>query len=156
MLPAYAESEIARLRGLGWQCIVADKKREIPEHIRKRYKRIPREYIEFVESLIECTNKANTQWFLSADDFAGTSGYAFAWDAWERMSLESAEDDPELIRSIREFWNAHLPIHFDVSDGYAYHALRLSDGAVVAGREPEFEEVEKIARSLRDFVASIQ
>jgi hypothetical protein len=155
MIPASTKSEIARLRGLDWQCIEVDQKREFPEHIRKRYKCIPREYIEFVESLMECTNTTNTQWFLSLDDFAGTSGYAFAWDEWERMSLESAEEDPELIRSIREFWDAHLPIHFDVSDGYAYHAIRLSDGVVVAGREPEFEETEEVASSFLDFLAAV-
>lgn len=156
MIPSFIESKIARLRTLGWKCIWANKKREIPSHILKRYENIPSEYIEFVESLTECTNQTNTRWFLSVEDFSGISESAFTWDEWERMSLEAAGEDPKIIRSILKFWNAHLPIHFDVSDGYAFHAIRLSDGAIVTGREPEFEEIDVVAGSLQDFIASIQ
>ena len=39
------------------------------------------------------------------------------------------------------FWDEHFPIMLTVQPhGYGYAAIRRSDGAVVAGWEPEFEE----------------
>ncbi|MDE7416157.1 MAG: hypothetical protein K2N44_07605 [Lachnospiraceae bacterium] len=42
-----------------------------------------------------------------------------------------------------------------VDVGYSYWAIRICDGAVVRGSDPEFEEVEKAADSFDEFLSLI-
>ncbi|RYD67178.1 MAG: hypothetical protein EOP83_03345 [Verrucomicrobiaceae bacterium] len=106
----------------------------------------------------ECTNRDESRWILAPADFDIREDHAWKHDEWERLCLESAEGDEGLIREIRSFWDAHIPICLDVGDGYSFHAIRVSDqsGVVVAGREPEFEATSEVASSFREFIAGLE
>ena len=108
-------------------------------------------YIEFLFSVKRCVNETETMWFNCYDEFSGISDIAFRWNEYELLSLESAQGDSGLEQSITEFWENHLPIIMSVKNGYEYYAIR-SDGAVVFGWEPEFEEPDVIAKSFDEFV----
>lgn len=70
------------------------------------------------------------------------------------MSLEVAEDDQEWKEEITAWWDKHLPIIMSVDDGYSFYAIDLTDAkeCIVKGYEPEFEEVEKVADSIEEFL----
>lgn len=157
MEPAKFASQIARLRSRGWTCRWRAEASPLPDSLRARYPWLPAEYLNFVTNLEECVNREQTSWLLTPNDFNPQIEKAFAHDAWERLSLEAADGDKELIATIRAFWDVHIPIHFYVTDGYAFHAIRLTDrrGQIVQGREPEFEEVEVVADSFGEFLARI-
>lgn len=76
------------------------------------------------------------------------------WSEWERISLESAEDE-EWKKEIREFWDIHFPIVMSVKDSYSYYAMSMENGAIMYGCAPEFEECETVAESFDDFVEKI-
>lgn len=118
----------------------------LPQRVLARYPWLPDDYLDFVTGLEECASRDETRWILAPSDFDIGIDHAFTHDAWETIGIDAAEGDLELISSITAFWDAHIPIFFDVSDGYAYHAIRVSDrsGVVVAGREPEFEDSSEI------------
>ncbi len=120
--------------------------------VSQRYPHLAEDYVEFVSAFDECWSEKHQMWFLSAADFRGESDKAFKWDEWERMSLDSAEGDADLIEQIRSFWDQHIPILHSVGSGqYEYLALRLSGenaGAVVHGFEPEFEQADIVCPSI--------
>ena len=71
---------------------------------------------------------------------------------FERLSLDAAMSEADR-QCVQEFWQAHIPFAASVASDYAYLALR-SDGVVVCGYGPEFEEsAEQVAASLSDFLA---
>ena len=99
-------------------------------------------------------------WFLSRADFsdadadaADGSDDAFAWNAFELMSVDAAESAPER-EQITAFWAEHTPLLLSVRGPYAYLALR-SDGAVVYGEEPEFELTASVALDFASFVRDL-
>ena len=98
-----------------------------------------------------------TTWFLCLDDFERQDEDSFRWNEWELISLQAAIDDQdtEWQSSIKAFWDNHLPICLSVKGGYGYYAIRLSDGAVVHGTEPEFEETREAAPSFGQFLEMI-
>ena len=65
------------------------------------------------------------------------------------MSLQAAADAGDTVwqADIRRFWDAYIPVGLSVGGAYEYYAIRVSDGVVVHGAEPEFEEVEEAAAS---------
>lgn len=71
------------------------------------------------------------------------------------MSLEAAEGDKNLENKVRLFWNAHLPIMMSVGGCYEYYAIHLTNGNIVHGSEPEFEESSIVAESFADFLLKI-
>ncbi|WP_418058696.1 hypothetical protein [Pimelobacter simplex] len=83
-------------------------------------------------------------WFVGADE--GPADAAFGPDAFEQMSLEAAGSAAEEA-AIREFWRGHRVVLMSVEGAYAYLATRTTDGAVVHGAEPEFEETTVVAAS---------
>ncbi|MCM1100467.1 MAG: hypothetical protein NC079_01780 [Clostridium sp.] len=94
---------------------------------------------------------------LCAEDFNRESEDAFQWNEFEMMSLQAAvdEDDEEWQKDIRAFWDKHLPICLSVRDGYSYYAIRINDGHVVCGYEPEFEETTDMADSFYGFAEMV-
>ena len=147
MEPARYANDISRLRQAGWTCSWLSEPLRHPQRVLARYPWLPQEYWDFVVGLEEVVSRDETRWILSPADFDIALDHAFTHDCWERISVDSAEGNHKLISAITAFWDAHLPIYFDVSDGYAYHAIRVSDhsGVVVSGREPEFEDSAEIA-----------
>ena len=149
-----------------------------PDELRRRYPAIPAALTEFVSRVETCMKPDETAWFLTAADYAGTSGFAFAWNEWERMELESytqSGDEPGAAR-VREFWNAYLPFYLDVGGDYAYFAVRVTEpkpvsrswwrfgperrfpeprlGSVVHAAE-EFRAPSEVAGSFDEFLASV-
>jgi hypothetical protein len=150
---------IERLRKKGW--IVSERVAQplrLPPEIAARHPKVPISLADFLGSVSACENASHTEWFLCEADYAGTSGSAFRWDEWERMSLEAAGDDSRLAAHVRAFWDAYLPFMLSVRDGYAYYAVRtVADGfgRVVMGREPEFENASVMAESFEGFLDSL-
>jgi hypothetical protein len=143
-----------------------------PAALRQRYPALPPALVDFLGRLDECVNPDETAWFLTAADYAGTSGAGFEWNAWERLELESCEDDPEESAAVREFWNSYLPFYNDVRGDYGYFAVRVIQpkpvkrglfsfvdrfqgepklGAVVYGIE-EFRSPWQVAASFPEFL----
>lgn len=129
----------------------------LPPALRQRYPNAPREWAEFAARIEECTNADETAWFLTPADYAGTSGYAFEWNAWELLDLESREmhGGAAGAAEVRSFWDEHLPFYLDVSGDYAYFAIRLAApriGSVVHGASVEFRATSEVAGSFPEFL----
>jgi hypothetical protein len=157
MEPVAFRTQIERLRSIGWSCRWGREAVGLPSHVQSRYPWVPSEYKEFLSALLDCVSPAETTWILPPADFAGTSDSAFAWDEWERLSLDSADGDEGLISEIRTFWDSHIPICLSIGDGYSFYAIRVSDqsGLVVTGREPEFEDACPVAASFTEFLSKL-
>jgi len=140
----------------GWQIEWQETRDEpLPAAITDRYRSIPKEWLDFLDRVRDLASPDDTVWFLCAKDFAAHNDVAFPWNEWERLSLESAEGDPDWQAEIRRFWNGHLPVVMSVKDGYSYYAIDMEDGSIVHGAEPEFEECETVAVSFSDFMEKI-
>lgn len=93
-----------------------------------RYPTIPIEYLKFLASFSLLTNLSDTTWFNSISDFNETNTESdFKWNEFERMSLESSEDFPDVKKKVIEFWNHHLPIILSVKNGYSFFAINVSE-----------------------------
>lgn len=129
----------------------------LPKCVSDRYSSIPAEWVTFVSSFSACVRSDEMAWFLCIEDFSKQGDAIFRWNEFERMSLQVAieQNDAEWQRSITEFWDNHLPICLSVADGYEYHAIRISDGFIVHGTEPEFEETMDVAPSFVQFIEMV-
>lgn len=129
----------------------------LPLDLTKRYPKIPEEYLEFLKNIKGCISADEKAWFFDINDFSNNSDSAFKWNEIEEMCLLEAEDDDEWKEEIIGFWDEHIPIVFSLRDGYAYYAINVGDkfGAIVYGIEPEFEEVEVIAPTFKEFLEGI-
>lgn len=121
-----------------------------------RFTSVPRDLWHFLSSYQTFCNADETQWFISAADYQNDAAEGFSWNEFETMSLQAADDDQAAIAQIISFWDRHLPVFMRVDGEYAYAAYCLggeNSGCYVAGREPEFEEVSVLGRSLPEFHA---
>ena len=148
----------AALRQQGWTVSGEDATpRQFPQCISGRYHTPPAEWVEFLNCVRNCVSPGETTWFLCLNDFERQDKDSFWWNEWELLSLQAAIDDQyaEWQNSIKAFWDNHLPVCLSVKGGYGYYAIRLSDGAVVHGTEPEFEETREAAPSFSRFLEMI-
>lgn len=109
----------------------------------QRYNNIPTDYLDFLNAFQLITNKDDSAWFNSIEDFNGESDSEFNWNEFERMSLEALDDDEEACNEIRSFWNTRIPIAIAVEGEYQYLCIDLSPenfGKIYYGSEPEFED----------------
>ena len=120
-----------------------------------RYKEIPNEYLEFLSVVEQCVTPNEMTWFICENEFNNGSETEFKWNEYELLSLEAAMDDAVWKSEITTWWDNHLPIVMSVDGGYSFYAIDLSNGAIVRGYEPEFEEVDKIADNLEEFLGLI-
>ncbi len=153
-MTAELERLVLLLSAHGWIIQRSPAPLPLPEELKLRYPWLSPEVEEFATHLGEACRGDEKLWLLTSLDFRGQSGYAFAWNEWERLSIESAQDDAEWIANIRAFWDDHLPIALSVDGGYEYYALR-SDHTIVCGREPEFEETADFAHSFAEFLEKL-
>lgn len=119
-----------------------------------RYHGLPEAYRRFLSRIGSCVHRSEAAWFLTLESFAGTSNEAFAWNEWEKISLDAALDESDR-QSVQRFWDRHCPVLLSVASGYAYVALVGSgDGAgrIVSGREPEFEEARPVCATFEEFL----
>lgn len=146
-----AAEAIAHLVGSGWVSAAAHRPRD--EAIPRPLAGAPDGLVDWVSAFASLSAPDDAVWFLSLADYDDQTDDAFAWNAFETLSLEAAATECEAAR-VREFWSAHVPILLGVRGHYAYLAVR-ADGAVVHGEEPEFEESTVVAESLAGFLASL-
>ncbi|QTH42794.1 SMI1/KNR4 family protein [Cohnella sp. LGH] len=121
-------------------------------NITSRYKEIPNEYLEFLSMVEKCVTPNETTWFICEDEFNNSSDNEFKWNEFELLSIEAAMDDDRWKSEITAWWDNHLPIVMSVEGGYFFYAIDLTNGAIVRGYEPEFEEVEKAADTFTEFL----
>jgi len=117
-----------------------------------RYKEIPNEYLEFLSVVEKCVTPNETTWFICENEFNNSSDIEFKWNEYELLSLEAAMEDAVWKSEITTWWDNHLPIVMSVEGGYSFYAIDLTNGAIVRGYEPEFEEVDKVANNLEEFL----
>ncbi|WP_145414242.1 SMI1/KNR4 family protein [Paenibacillus xylanexedens] len=122
-----------------------------------RYTNIPAEYRAFLSAVNQCMTPSEQTWFLCEADYNNRSDSEFHWNEYELISLDAAMDDEAWRSEITSWWDQYLPIMMSVRDGYSFYAIDLSNetGAVVYGEEPEFEEVNKVADNLHQFLQRI-
>lgn len=143
----YASQLVAR----GWTIVANENPLDLPVHIKARYGDVlPSHYLEFVRKFeLVFAPKA---WFVTSAVFAGATPVAFAWNEWERQSIEAAGEDAKLAENVAKFWDRHIPLVMSVKDCYAHFSLNLDGGAVVRGEEPDYEDVAPCATTLDDFL----
>jgi len=139
----------------GFNITLSDECQPLPEGITARYGNIPQTYADFAARLAEFTNAGETAWFITPSGFSETDPEKWRYNEFELMSLEAAEGDAEWQGEITEFWNNHLPIVLNVDGGYSYYALSMTDGSIVHGCEPEFEETETVAGLFEEFIEKL-
>jgi hypothetical protein len=138
-----------------WSVIIENNSiKNLSGNILARYN-IPDEYKTFLENIKTCTNSEENIWFLCIDDYLEKSEGAFRWNEFEIISLEAANDDAELINEIKNYWNKHLPIIFNVKGEYEYYAINVENKKIVYGYEPEFEESEIVANNFGELLDKI-
>lgn len=151
---------LQRLMAAKWEVVrtAEGSRAALPEALVVRYGELPPDYTRFVSSIATCVHPAGDSWFLGLRDFDGSSDAAFSWDDFERQSLEAAVGDESWQQEIRSYWDKILPIALSVRSGYSYLGLSLGHdnlGAVVLGREPEFEESATVAPSFRELCQAV-
>ncbi|MCP4601337.1 MAG: SMI1/KNR4 family protein [Proteobacteria bacterium] len=150
------EKFVDELVAAGWKLEVEPSPLDLPKSILARYPALPEAINDFICSLKLLANPSETAWFLTGADFNGQSESAFAWDEFERLSVEAADGDPQLLSEIHEFWDGHIPLMLSVKTGYSYFALRVrgqDSGCVVHGFEPEFEDAAAESDSFEGFLS---
>lgn len=139
----------------GWAITLnQDRKLNLCGDFISRYKEIPNEYLGFLSAVKQCVTPNEKTWFLCEDEYNNRSDDAFKWNEFELLSLEAAAEDDTWRSEITAWWDNYLPIVMSVENGYSFYAIDLSNeiGAIVRGYEPEFEEVEKVANQLEEFL----
>jgi hypothetical protein len=145
---------LATLGESSWRIEAPASGAEIPAHVIARYGTLPAELVAFISSFSSCTSPSEKAWFVSVSDLAQDEPFRF--NEYEIMSLAAAGSDAGWTATIREFWRMHFPLLLSLSGSYQYFAVSLAgatQGSVVYGSEPEFEECSVVAPSLAEFLA---
>ena len=145
---------LALLRSKGWTITEASGAAELNDEVRRRYARVPEQYLKFLSRVASCVNKDETVWFLCVADYNGTSEAGFAWNEFEKIDLEGAGDDTEWRDETVAFWDNHLPFLLSVAGEYAHRSFRVTGetfGSVVDGYE-DVTAVSDFATSFADFI----
>lgn len=135
-----------------WTIGRADKAMELPEEVTNRYKKLPKEWLEFIINFDDIMNSTDDMWFLTCENYLDR---VWSYDDFEKMSLEAADGDEEWSAEIKEFWDNTFPIIMSVGGDYQYYAIDLDSGNVVQGWEPEFECSSVVAESFAQFIEKI-
>ena len=134
----------------GWDIVEVEDKAELPDHIKERYN-IPQKWYEFINRFRVCQNRDFTKWFLTPYDYNNDLNEGFRWNEYELQSLEWCDDDSQIIA----YWDTHLPIFRSVEGEYSYYAIDTTNGNVVYGVEPEYEDSTVVADDFDIFISGI-
>lgn len=139
----------------GWNYIPSKESVSRKEFNNIRLNESPSYFKEFVSSFELLSNKLDTAWFTSFNDYvSNNSENSFSWNEFEMNSLEYAENDDEK-KDITFFWEKTLPFMTSVKDGYSYIAIVIKGkdfGKIVYGQEPIYEDIVHICNSFQDFL----
>ena len=114
-------------------------------------------YIQFLKTFSMLENADGDKWFLLVNDFRNDYlDNEFAWNEFEKMSLESENDKSERDE-ISKWWAAYLPIYMSVKGSYSYYAMDVLNnvGSIIYGCEPIFEDSIVVANNFEDFLSKI-
>lgn len=151
---------VAALRRHGWR-IEPPAQATVPARFAARFAvPLPDALVAWMGAFASCVDPADRAWFVTLDGIRADlesegEGEGFAFDAFERMSMEAAAGDAVARAQVETFWRRHVPLLLSVQGSYQYFALVLDGerrGSVVYGCEPEFEETETVADSLAAFL----
>ncbi|MHC2068475.1 hypothetical protein ACYFX5_13505 [Bremerella sp. T1] len=152
----FSELAIRKLLDLGWDVAEASDDRELPAYFLNRYKWLPKEFLDFIACVDHAVSPDEQAWCVTKGELYGGSDSAFVWNQWELDTLSVASDDSDWQEEITRFWDSHCPFILSVKNGYYSHiSIRQGDSRLVAGSEPEFEEVSVVAGNLSDLVRLI-
>jgi hypothetical protein len=141
----------------GWNVRRAPRPRDLlSPAIAARYVGLPIEGPTFLSDLEICCSGDETAWFLTADNYARTSGPGFRWNECEVMALEAATGDPDWQSEISDFWDRHFPVMLAVHSDYDYLAINIDDGSVAHGSAPDWEETSPVAGSFPEFLRALE
>ena len=147
------------LASKGWAITFAHEKRRLPASLLQRYDWLPDDLILLACSVDLAVSPEEITWFLSWEDYHGTSDSHYRWNEWELFSLETAKDknDPEAAEEIAGYWDDHFPFLLTTGGklGYGYAAIRKSDHSIVFGFEPAFQDPVLLAGSLEKFLQKL-
>ena len=137
----------------------------MPGVLTRRYGTLPEPLHTWIQQVNKLVAPQEQAWFLTEADYSepyddavsDPDAAGFHWNEWERISLDAALDDAEWQQQIRAFWDRYVPLVMIVQPEYAFYAVdtHSSVGAVIYGREPEFEEYEEVAASFEEFLQRI-
>lgn len=123
----------------------------------KEYKKLPKEFFDFLKIYKSILSKDELTWFLCLDEYNEKSEYAYKWNEFELISLEAASGDEDWETEIKNWWKNRLPIIMSVKDGYSFYAIdMLNNNCIVKGEEPEFEETTVVANSFNEFLTMLE
>jgi len=156
-MTAEIQQALERLAKAGWSVEFQRERSSLKAEILRRYEWMPLDLLDFFCEVKMVCSPDERAWFLTGEDFNESNGFAFAWNEWERLSLEAARDDQDeaWAQEIREFWDGRLPIFTSVKSGYAYFALDKKGREVVRGEEPVFEETSPLAGSFAELLGTM-
>lgn len=143
------------LQAAGWALVMAEQRREFPDNFKRRYPWAPKDFSDFAVAIALAMSGDEKSWIVTSTEVRGESGKAFAWNAWEQLSLEAAERDQAWQQRIRSFWDHHLPVVLSLKLGYAFLALEKTSLQIVVGEEPEFEETRPLCGSFAELIGLI-
>ena len=89
-----------------WTIERVDATPELPEEVTARYKKLPEEWLEFINHFSDIINGTETMWFLTCKNYIDD---VLSYDDFEKMSIEAAEDDDEWSAEIKEFGDNTFP-----------------------------------------------
>ncbi len=133
-----------------WDIVEVEDQAELPDHIKDRYT-IPKNWYEFIARFRVCQNRDFTKWFLTPLDYKNDRNEGFRWNEYELQSLEWCDGDAQ----ISAYWDTHLPIFRSVEGEYSYYAIDTTNGQVVYGYEPEYEDSTIVATDFDTFISKI-
>lgn len=119
-------------------------------------KETPLNFQNFIQNFQELISKGEDSWFLSYYDYINDSD--FSWNEYEKLSIQSTEEDDDEMLLLKKFWNTYLPFAYSVRNGYSYLAIGLSGtnkGKIIYGREPIFEDFSIEADSFDELLDSL-
>jgi hypothetical protein len=122
-----------------------------------KIKRTPNEFFNFITSFSSCTNKEDTIWFMSYQDYIDDDEIPFPWNEFQNQSIDAAMSDDKLLKGIKAYWDFHIPFLMSVENGYSYISICISPenfGKIFMGREPEYEDSSCIAENFMSFLES--
>lgn len=129
---------------------------KLPHVIQNRYYKIKELtlFMTFINIVSNCSSPDDCSWFLCLSDYDKENlENEFAWNEFEKISIESASDAEEKAK-ISNWWNRHIPIFISVKEEYSFFAIDLTNnlGHIVQGFEPEFEDTTLVANSFEEFL----
>lgn len=119
-----------------------------------QYRNVSEDYKRIISEYSKLSNPEENVWFLLSEDFSCADPDEFAWDTFQKMSIDAVDDEEERAE-ISAWWDGYFPIVMSVGGDYIFYAIELSTGHIVMGCEPEFEEVTAAAESLDDLFEKI-